>query len=308
MSYIDIAIIVLMALLALVGLWKGVFKSVVSFCGGLIAMLLAVLLTKVVSYALLDINSVANFVCGSSGFSLYGKILDFLPAKGSESGILKILVDPIYTKIAGYAGFESASAATSRQAVALMLAYGIFSVIVCMGLFIVFRVLMILFTMFVKSLSKGGKPGGVSRLFGFIVGAIRGFAYSMIILMILSYLIAIPQLSMISNQIDNSVIAKPVMQTVRNTTDKLFTGKDSATIEKLVAISGLDLNGEDIPDEGGEDIPDDGGEELPPENGDEELPPENGDEELSPDNGGGGGDDNNSEDNGGGGGGESDDE
>ena len=307
MSYIDIAIIVLIALLALVGLWKGVFKTLVGFCGGLIAMVLAVLLTKVVAYALLDVDSIAKFVCGT----LYGKILSFLPAKGSESGILSMIVTPIYAKIASYAGFESLPAETSRQAGALMLSYGIFSVIVCIGLFIVFRILMILFTMFLNSLSKGGKPGGVSRLFGFLVGAIRGFAYSVIALMILGYLVAIPQLAGVGAQIENSVIAKPVTQTVRSMTERLFTGKDSATIEKLASITGVDLTGENVPDNGDEELPpeDNGGGNENENVDDDDI--DNGGENLGgggEDNGGGnenenvdGGEDNGGEDNGGGG-------
>ncbi len=286
MSYIDIGIIVLVALFALIGLWKGVFKSVVAFFGWFISMLIAVFLTRVVSYALLDVKAIGNFVCGSEGFSLYKWILGFLPEKGTESGILATIVSPIYTKIAGYAGLGALSAETSRQAVALMLAYGIYSVIVCVGLFIAIRILMMLFTLFVKSLAKDGKPNAISRLFGFIVGAVRGFAYSALILMIMGYALAIPQLEKtVGTQMDNSVIAKPVYTTVQKMTNKLFTSKDEETIDKLIKISGVDLSvEEELPgDQGGEEDqqPGSGGEEQLPDGGGEEQ----GGEQL-PDTGG----------------------
>ncbi len=262
MSYIDIAIIVLVALFALIGLWKGVFKSIVAFFGWFLSMLIAVFLTKVVSYALLDIKAIGNFVCGTDGFSLYKWILGFLPEKGAESGILATIVSPIYSKLAGYAGLGAMSAETSRQAVALMLAYGLFSVIVCVGLFVAIRIVMMLFTMFVRSLAKDGKPSGISRLLGFLVGAVRGFAYSALILMVLGYALAIPQLSGVGKQIDNSVIAKPVSSVMRKMTDKLFTGKDDETINKLVSIAGIDLSGEEELPGGGDQTPD-GGDETP---------------------------------------------
>ena len=279
MSYIDIAIIVLVALFALIGLWKGVFKSVVAFFGWFISMLIAVFLTKVVSYALLDVKAIGNFVCGSEGFSLYNWILSFLPEKGAESGILSTIVAPIYTKIAGYAGLGALGAEASRQAAALMLAYGLFSVIVCIGLFIAIRVIMMLLTMFVKSFAKDGKPSAISRLLGFVVGAARGLAYSALILMIMGYALAIPQLSGVGAQIDKSVMAKPIYTTVQNMTNKLFTGKDDETLNKLVAISGVDLDGEE------EELPEDpsGGDEVG--GGEEQLPPDQGGEEL-PDQGG----------------------
>ena len=275
MSYIDIGIIVLVALFALIGLWKGVFKTVVAFFGWFISMLIAVLLTKVVSYALLDVKAIGNFVCGSSGFSLYNWILSFLPEKGAESGIIATIVSPIYAKVAGYAGLGALGAETSRQAVALMLAYGIYSVIVCVGLFVAIRILMMLFTMFVRSLAKDGKPNVVSRLFGFVVGAVRGFAYSALILMIFGYALAIPQLeNNLGAQMENSVIAKPVYTVVQKMTNKMFTSKDEETIDKLIKISGLDLGvEEELPDGGEEQLPgggeQGGGEEQLPDGGEE---------------------------------------
>lgn len=271
MSYIDIAIIVLVALFGLIGLKQGFFKSVVAFFGWFLSMVIAVLLTKVVAYALLDIKAIGNFVCGGEGFSLYNWIVGFLPEKGTESGFLATLLAPIYSKVAGYSGLGALGDVASRQAAALMVAYGIFTVIVCLGLFIVIRIVMMLFTMFVKSFSKDDRPGGVSRLLGFLIGAVRGFAYSALILMVMGYALAIPQLGGVGDQLEKSVIGKPVQTLMQKMTDKLFTGKDEETINKLSSIAGIDFSQVDEELDGESDNEENvgGGENGSGENGNE---------------------------------------
>lgn len=129
MSYIDIAIIGVVVLGALIGLWKGFFKTLISFFGGLVSFLVAFFLTKVIAEALLDVGAIRNFVVGSgSGWSLYSWIHGKLPPLDELSGILATILKPILSVA------ESAGGDITVN-VALLLANGIFNILVCIALF-----------------------------------------------------------------------------------------------------------------------------------------------------------------------------
>ena len=72
MSWLDLAIIGIVVLGALLGLWRGFFKSVISLFGWLVSFIIAFFITKPIVGALLDAEKVKNFVVGDgSGWSLY---------------------------------------------------------------------------------------------------------------------------------------------------------------------------------------------------------------------------------------------
>ena len=58
MSYIDIAIIVIVALGALIGLWRGFFKTLISFFGWFVSFLIAMFITQPIAGALLDVKGI----------------------------------------------------------------------------------------------------------------------------------------------------------------------------------------------------------------------------------------------------------
>ncbi|MDR2202316.1 MAG: CvpA family protein [Clostridiales bacterium] len=249
MAIIDIAVIGMVALFAIFGLASGVFKSVIKFFGGLIALVAAVLLTKTVAYALLDVKAVQGFVVGGGGgFSLYKWLLEVLPAAGSESGILAAVLKPVYAKIAELFGSGTFLYATEAQAFALIIAYGIFSIMVCVGLYIAIRLIMTVIIIFLKHFAKE-KPGGVSRLLGFFVGAVRGAVLSAFLLVVMSFTLSFPLMAPVAGQIDGSVLAKPITEYSRKLVDMgVATAGDDETMKKLIGLAGLDVPAEAPPE------------------------------------------------------------
>lgn len=226
MSYIDIAIIAIVVLCALMGLWKGFFKTVISFFGLLVSFMAAFFLTKPVVGALLDIDAVKNFVVGGgSGFSLFGWISGKLSDITSE-GVLGTLLSP-FIKLSESQGVDV------HTGVSLLLANGIFSIMVCIGLFIVIRFILLLFTMFANAMSKGKFVGALNRLLGLIFGAVKGAWHVCVLMFILSFLLGFSFMAPVRNQIDNSVIAAPVYEQVTKLSEKFITGGEDTLIKLL---------------------------------------------------------------------------
>ena len=226
MSYIDRAIIAIVVLCALIGLWKGFFKTVISFFGLLVSFMAAFFLTKPVVGALLDIDAVKNFVVGGgSGFSLFGWISGKLSDITSE-GVLGTLLSP-FIKLSESQGVDV------HTGVSLLLANGIFSIMVCIGLFIVIRFILLLFTMFANAMSKGKFVGALNRLLGLIFGAVKGAWHVCVLMFILSFLLGFSFMAPVRNQIDNSVIAAPVYEQVTKLSEKFITGGEDTLIKLL---------------------------------------------------------------------------
>ena len=174
--YIDIAIIVIVALGALIGLWKGFFKTLISFFGWFMSFLIAMLITKPIAEALLDVGKIRSLVLGTDGWSFYSWILAKLPADLDVGGFLGVLLKPIL-KIAG----------ASATNVALLLANGMFNVIVCIALFLLIRLFLLLFTMFANAMTRGKFLGALNRLLGFLLGAVKGTALVALVMVVFTF-------------------------------------------------------------------------------------------------------------------------
>ena len=225
MSYIDIAIIAVVVLGALLGLWKGFFKTLISFFGWLVSFLLAFFLTRVIADALLDVGAIRQFVVGTDGWSLYSWIYGKLPDLSSVSGVLAVLLKPILA-IAEAGGGDAA------ENVALLLANGIFCIIVCIGLFIAIRLLLLLFTMFANAMTKNRFVGALNRLLGLVLGAVKGLSFIVIIMIIMSFAMGLSFMAPVRAQLDKSVLGAPIYNQVYKLTDKFLSG-DNDTLVKL---------------------------------------------------------------------------
>lgn len=254
MSIADIVIIVVVALMALIGLWKGFFKTVISFCGWFVSMLIAVLIARVVAEALLDIEAVGNFVAGTGeGVSLFTLFRGMLPdellalkAGATEAEITTALGDGVVASLVlpfiGVLTNETiaASALTVGDGIALGMAGGLFEVIVGFALFIVLRIIMTLLVMFLKSLiDKDKKQGVLSRLGGFAFGAVRGALYCAVLLLVVGFMTPFNFMQPVTAEIDKGVLARPIATQVYALSGKISSNENY--YNKLVLLTG---NGE----------------------------------------------------------------
>lgn len=256
MSYIDIAIIGLVVLTCLVGLWKGFFKTFIGMFGGIIALLLAIFLAKPIAEACVD-GFARNFVLGETGSirSFVGGLLpeavkglgqaaSVTPEALSEalgSGIFGFFLKPFSGLLLGNQMVQEAL--TVYDGITVLLSMLIFSVIVGIALFIIARLLMCLFTMFAKSFARDGKPSGLSRLLGGLLGLARGVLYAGVLLLVASVFTGFPFMSGYNAELDKSVIAKPVNEFVVKLPDKLFNDED--LFSKLLDRAGLSKPGDE---------------------------------------------------------------
>lgn len=234
MSYIDIAIIVIVALAAIIGFFKGAIKSSISLFGFLLALVSAFFLSKVVGDALLSNATFKGWILGESS------LLSFLvkPCEALVSGnpdetsaLYQLFIAPALKVIEG-AGLTNL---TAGQSLALYYTSSIFNLIVGVVLFIVIRILLtILLTLFLHSLTKGKKKSALARFFGLIIGAVRGALYSVVLLVLLlpvASVTTIPGMAKVNAEYETSTIAKPVMTVVQEKVVDKFIGLNSDTLK-----------------------------------------------------------------------------
>lgn len=210
MSWIDVAILAVVVLLGLIGVWKGVKKSALTLAGFVISFLLAFFLANVIAEALLGIDAIKEFVLGNgfdkgSHWSLAQWIYSGVGGKWDEkTALYKNFAKPIYDIIA------SAKDVTidKTQGFALYGAFLLFSAIVGVGIFLVIRFILIIVELIIKSFMSKRKTV-MTRLFGFVVGAIRGalwaFAFTVVFTTMGGYTFA-GGIKSIGNEYENNAV------------------------------------------------------------------------------------------------------
>lgn len=190
MSWVDIGIIALVVLLGLLGVLKGFKKSLVSLGAFLVSFILAFFLANVIAEALLGLEGVKGFVLGNgfgegSDFSLAKMIYGLMGKNGytasEESFLFKNYTMPIWEIIAQ----SKVVINDFNQGYALYLAFIMFSAICGVGIFMVVRFLLVIVTAIIKTyIDKKKSP--LSRLGGFVIGAIRGGLWAFAITLVFS--------------------------------------------------------------------------------------------------------------------------
>lgn len=234
MSYIDIAIIVLVSIGALLGLKRGFFKTIISFFGWLVSFVIAFFLTKFVAEKLLGIEAIKSIVLGESG-SIFSWVSGILPADiASGTGVWGVILKPILS-------IAQSGGANEAASVALLLTNGIYNVIVCIALFIAIRIVMLIFTKIANVLTSNRVIGALNRFLGFIVGAIKGAGFVCILLVITSFFTGFSFMSGVRAELDKSVIGKPLSTFVFNFTDRMIKA-DGDLLDRLLEAAGIPKN------------------------------------------------------------------
>lgn len=183
MSWVDIVIIALVALFACAGVLRGVKKSSLALAAFSVAFVAAFFLAKIVAEALLGIESVNKFVLGSDGFSLYNWLHASIGSAEPSEFLVKNFYEPVLEIVNGFGGYTETFTVAEGQA--LYLAFTLFSAICGVGIYIVVRILLCIITAIIKSFFAK-KKSGLNRLFGFLVGALRGALWAFALTIVFS--------------------------------------------------------------------------------------------------------------------------
>lgn len=243
MSWVDITIIALVALFALFGVLRGVKKSAVALGAFVVAFLTAFFLSNIIAEAMLNIEGVKKFVLGSDGFSLYTWLHKALSATGENAFspsefLLSKFYKPVEEIVGGFSGYTATF--TPVEGTALYLAFTVFSAICGVGIYLVARLLLVIVTVIIK-IYIGKKKSGLGRLFGFVVGAVRGAAWAFVITLIFSAIggfTFVGGIGKIESEYESSVIGKYFNEYSYAVKNKLFL-PDEDMYSRIVKISGL---------------------------------------------------------------------
>lgn len=249
MSWVDIAIIAVLALFAIIGVVKGIKKSSLSLAAFLISFIAAFFLAKVVTEALLNIEAIKDIVMGTTGkASLYNWLLSSISAAEPSEFIFKNFYQPVLEIIGKYTFTESF---TLTQGVALYYSFSIATVVVGIVLFILVRIVMSIICMIIKSYF-GKKKSGLSRLGGMVVGAVRGAAWTFAVVIIFTFVSGftfLAPINVVETELEKSVIGKYVNQYSFVVKNKFLP--DYEQFDRIVNASGLAVKEGDVEENDG---------------------------------------------------------
>ncbi|MCH5162411.1 MAG: hypothetical protein J1G38_02845 [Clostridiales bacterium] len=255
MSYIDIGLIAFVVLFGALGVWKGVQKSAVALGAFIVSFVIAFFLANVIAEALLGIDSIREFVIGTTGdWSLY-KMIDagmsdapWLGKAFTSEHFYKPIYDIVKTNK------DIIANGTYHEGVALSAAFSLFSMIVGVGLFIVVRALLCIVTMIIKSYIPKKKSVG-NRVGGLFVGIARGGIWAFVISIIFSTMGGLTFMSgfdSIEQNYESAVMANYLYEGAYGIKNSMFIpGEDM--FSRLVFKSGLNKLKPYNPGDGGGD-------------------------------------------------------
>ncbi|MCL2061907.1 MAG: CvpA family protein [Firmicutes bacterium] len=208
MSIADVVLIVIIVMAALIGLLLGTGKSTVTLVAWLISFVAAFFLTRIVASSLFAIEAIEMIVVLLAGLMIEG-------------------------------GVGVSDALTSS--------YGIFCVLICIVLMIVVRLFMIIMVHFVKKAlrKRAKKVSPPSRLGGFFINGAKGLAFTIMILIFASFIMAMPQMEFLRNDMEKSFMAKPMHEFVLTFNEHLLGPETQQRLAEL--RDKYDIQEPDIP-------------------------------------------------------------
>lgn len=258
MNYVDVAIIAIMVLFALIGLWKGVAKTAIKLVCFVASVVVAYFIGGYLLDKALTVGFVKKLVVGD-GFSLYklyyGGLSSELAAATTApevSGIFGLFVAPMIERFTAMGG-PSVYGITYGQFVAISLSVNTLTLLITLVVYGVVRLLAHILAKILKKIFVHGKPKAVGRIVGFVVGAVRGAAI-VAVLMIISTVIFPMKFGFAKAYVgtfDESLIGKKTAVYVYDAYDKLVYGSDEESSEEFMKKLGYEKT-DDASDSGAE--------------------------------------------------------
>jgi len=174
--------------------------------------------------------SISSRMQNGGGFIPGGIIPESLNGFDQDGFVVKLL-SPLYGAIAAN---PNIAAGQEGFAMVCLVTYILFSVVVGLALFLVIRLIMIVFSVIAKLplRNRKKKPNVVSRLAGFVISGVKGAAYVFMIFLFIPYAAAfvIP----LADQVDNSFMSKYIFEyAVAPVSPYLFTFDVDKALDKI---------------------------------------------------------------------------
>ena len=255
---IDIILIAFIVLGALIGMWRGFFKTIISLIGWTVSLLVAIVFARMVADTLLQVPFFSRIILGDGGPSLARWIEGGLPSElgtiyaadayansnainnAMDNSFLSFLLTPLFYMVVDPAA--EASSLTVAEIFSLAIANHLFVALVGFVIMMIVRIFVAFVTMAVDSfLQKREKLKSLDRAGGFFAGILKHCLYVFIIFIGLSFVIATPFMTPARNQIERTNITSHVANGTVRIADRYLTG-DEGLIARLIDLSGRDEN------------------------------------------------------------------
>lgn len=209
--WVDIAILGIILLFAIVGLLKGFMKTLLSFAGAVLAIILSYFLTKPVVAALAGSN-IESFVSE--------KVLSVLSGIGgmmtTEIPSYEVLVEQLSASVPVYVAESLANSISeyigtaADQTLAELLTPGLTNILLNIIVFIVLFIAFMIVFAILKSIAKAFKSikliDFIDKVLGFALGAVLGVAFVYFVLLIFTFLTGMEGITPIIDSINASKI------------------------------------------------------------------------------------------------------
>lgn len=257
---LDIVFFAVILLFLVLGVIFGFFKTLVSFLGWAVCIFIAYLLAKAVANALLTAGIADRLVGGAIYDGVYGLIPDKLKdvslyeirqmlrtgktaeevgeyIKSQSGGLLGFVSSIIQGAICKEMYLNSALQ-NAGQVLALELTYQIYVILVGVAIFVVLRILVMGVSIIFNSKLRGRKVKVWERFAGMGLGAVRGFAYACLLLMVFNFIAGFS--SALKKQSESSKVSVPVTAWINDATSKVLSRDNEDNGRYLNLIEALE--------------------------------------------------------------------
>ncbi len=237
---LDLIFFAILIIMTALGFVFGLFKTIVSFCGWIVCILISYLLAKAVANAMLTANMAEKIVNGKLFDAVYGVIPDGLKeVKMSEISEMlnqgqseQQIFEYIRSQAGALIGFVfsvlkgailkdmylSSGIENAGQVLALELSYQIYVVLVGVAIFIVLRIIVMGVSIVFGGLLRGRELHLWERLGGLGMGLVRGFFCACILTMVFGFIAGFS--SKLKEQSEASSVAVPATNWINETMSK----------------------------------------------------------------------------------------
>ncbi len=229
---IDVAIIAILVVFAIIGLKKGLFKSVLSIFSWFVCLLIAIFTAKYVAGWINGLYNFSGLIGKGISKSLiknndfFAQSINVYQTGGKDSLIAAIPsdVNSLITQLIKVVFSNTKVDMTSSDTIGSVVGLGLgqISMIVISGIlvFIVLKIAVALLAKLFDHITKTKIIGGLNRFLGLTLGLLRGALIVIVINLVLVGFSLVPVVNKISTPlIQNNTYVEKV---IYNTTDKLF--------------------------------------------------------------------------------------